>query len=232
MVREPNSASINRIRLSRGSHGIKGGSVGERATTTVPRYIHPSSFYLHVYHACDSRTRIESQAGFCSSNGENGLECARFAYRIVLFYRNIRSGRAFRLILPGRLPRGAAAPASMLERPPRHFRRDCRKDQDKVISYFRLCVPPASSPVLSSPSPLVSQYSNFRVIDGPWRERIDYLLVRKITPDSAFPRVTAQREQSSKYVRRDIRLAARERGIFGSFPPRLTISLRFGNAYF
>lgn len=83
--------------------------------------------------------RIASREGTCSSNGENGLGSASFAYCIVLFYRNIRSGRAFLSILSSLRqprettlmfdPRTATAPFPL---------RDCRKDRDKVISYFRL----------------------------------------------------------------------------------------------
>lgn len=45
-------------------------------------------------------------------------------------------------------------------RPLRHFRRDCRKDHDKVISYFRESLSLSFSvlPVLE-----------VSVIDGPWR---------------------------------------------------------------
>jgi len=70
----------------------------------------------------------------CSSYGENRTSSYpySFAYCIVLFYRNIRSGRAFRPIL------GPTTPQFDPRRPLRHFRRDCRKDHDKVIPYFRV----------------------------------------------------------------------------------------------
>jgi len=99
---------------------------------------------------CDSSTheRIESQAGgrgqgegkrTCSSDGENGLGSVSFAYCIVLFYRNVRSGRAFRPIL------GPTTPRFDPRCPPRHFRRDCRKVRDKVISYFRFSLWPGNT---------------------------------------------------------------------------------------
>jgi len=75
----------------------------------------------------------------CSSNGENGLGSVSFAYCIVLFYRNVRSGRAFRPIL------GPTTPRFDPRCPPRHFRRDCRKVWDKVISYFRFSLRPGNT---------------------------------------------------------------------------------------
>lgn len=54
-------------------------------------------------------------------------------HRIVLSkYTNIRSERAFRPIL------GPPTFRFDSRRPLHHFRRDCRKDHDKVISYFRV----------------------------------------------------------------------------------------------
>lgn len=134
----------------RGAGSVKG-ILKVQAGTVQPDISFLSSSSPRVVCAIQVYTRIESQArGLVHRTEKTGSD--PFRSRIVsycsigIYVLDARFAPSTGRQPPGFDPR----------RPPRHFRRDCRKVQDKVISYFRL---PLSGLAILELS----------VIDGPWR---------------------------------------------------------------
>lgn len=195
---EPNSVSIDRGPFRE----------AKRGALRYDRYSSSSSYLASSSaRACDTSARIESQAGCCSSNGENGLAVrfVRVLYRIVLSEYTFRTR-----VSPHPLrPTTARYRSSWLRYSNVHRAISGEIVERTGIKLYRISDSAAFPPPLPRPPPLLPGLAilELSVIDGPWRTY--RLLTRSQNyPVSALLRVTARTKAVSENVRHDIRLAA------------------------